>query len=62
MFIGGTSYGEAANKALKNAGGASSANYAVPGASMAYVKFKGTDDAAARAELQKKLNTGDKKN
>ena len=61
MFIGGTSYGEAANKALKNAGGASSANYAVPGASMAYVKFKGTDDAAARAELQKKLNTGDKK-
>ncbi|WP_048753206.1 ABC transporter permease [Rothia dentocariosa] len=61
MFIGGTSYGEAANKALKNAGGASSANYAVPGASMAYVKFKGTDDSAARAELQKKLNTGDKK-
>ena len=34
MFIGGTSYGEAANKVLKMTGGASSANYAVPGASM----------------------------
>ena len=60
VFIGGTSYGDASNNALKNAGDNPYASYSLPGASMAYVKFKGSDDATARTELQKKLNTGDK--
>ena len=59
VFIGGTAYGEAATKALKNRP-AGAPEYMYPGATMAFVKFKGDDQAAARTELQNKLNTGDK--
>ena len=59
VFIGGTTYGEAATKALKNRP-AGAPEYVYPGATMAFVKFKGDDQAAARTELQNKLNTGDK--
>ena len=59
VFIGGTAYGEAATKALKNRP-AGAPEYVYPGATMAFVKFKGDDQAAARTELQNKLNTGDK--
>ena len=59
VFIGGTAYGEAATKALKNRP-AGAPEYMYPGATMAFVKFKDDDQAAARTELQNKLNTGDK--
>ena len=59
VFIGGTTYGEAATKALKNRP-AGAPEYVYPGATIAFVKFKGDDQAAARTELQNKLNTGDK--
>ena len=58
-YIGGTSYQNAADEALKQLDPKSKEALQLPYPSMTFVQFKGDDDAHARTELQKKLATGD---
>ena len=59
VYIGGTSYQNAADEALKQFDPKSKEALQLPHPSMTFVQFKGDDDAHARTELQKKLATGD---
>jgi len=59
VYIGGTSYQNAADEALKQLDPKSKEALQLPYPSMTFVQFKGDDDAHARTELQKKLATGD---
>lgn len=59
VYIGGTSYQNAADEALKQLDPKSMEAAQLPHPSMTFVQFKGDDDAHARTELQKKLATGD---
>ena len=59
VYIGGTSYQNAADEALKQFDPKSKEALQLPYPSMTFVQFKGDDDAHARTELQKKLATGD---
>lgn len=59
VYIGGTSYQNAADEALKQLDPKSKEALQLPHPSMTFVQFKGDDDAHARTELQKKLATGD---
>ena len=59
VYIGGTSYLNAADEALKQLDPKSKEALQLPYPSMTFVQFKGDDDAHARTELQKKLATGD---
>ena len=59
VYIGGTSYQNAADEALKQLDPKSMEAAQLPHPSMTFVQFKGDDDAHARTELQKKLATSD---
>lgn len=59
VYIGGTSYQNAADEAPKQLDPKSMEAAQLPHPSMTFVQFKGDDDAHARTELQKKLATGD---
>ncbi len=59
VYLGGTSYQNAADEALKQLDPKSMEAAQLPHPSMTFVQFKGDDDAHARTELQKKLATGD---
>lgn len=59
VYIGGTTYQNAADEALKQLDPKSMEAAQLPHPSMMFVQFKGEDDAHARTELQKKLATGD---
>ena len=59
VYIGGTSYQNAADEALKQLDPTSREASKLPYPSMMFVQFKGDDDAHARTELQKKLATSD---
>ena len=53
VYIGGTSYQNAADEALKQLDPKSMEAAQLPHPSMTFVQFKGDDDAHARTELQK---------
>lgn len=59
VYLGGTSYQNAADEALKQLDPKSMEAAQLPHPSMTFVQFKGDDDAHARTELQKKLATSD---